>query len=128
MRPCSKLKTHRYKGATELGNSDYKKVSTASNSDDLVSAIKLTIADDSAGTYTCEAMQYDDICSDEQKFPSAGVILEVIAAVPIQEPLSGTVYEGANHDLTCEFPNPFGDATYEIVWSFDGKVSTLIVI
>ena len=103
-------------------------MSTPSNPDVLVSAIKLTIADDSAGTYTCKAVQYDDICNNEQEFPSADVILEVIAAVPITQPLSATVLEGTNHELTCVFPNPFDDTTYEIVWSFERKVSNLIVI
>ena len=56
------------------------------------------------------------------------MILEVIKAVPTTQPLSATVLEGTNHELTAEFPNPFGGTTYEIVWSFEGEVSSLIVI
>ena len=103
-------------------------MSTPSNPDVLILVIKLTIADDSAGTYKCEAIQYDDICTDEQKFSSAGVALEVIDDVPTTQPLSATVLEGTNHELTVEFPNPFGDTAYAIVWSFEGKVSSLIVV
>ena len=53
------------------------------------------------------------------------MLLEVIVAVPTTQPLSATVLEGTNHELTAEFPNPFGGTTYEIVWSFEGEVSSL---
>ena len=102
-------------------DTDYEKVKVeASESDDLVSKIEFDIEEDAAGSYKCRGAQYDDFCATQKVFDSEDVVLTIIAAVPLENPQDATAYGGGSHEFSCKFPNPFGEQTYEIVWSYKG--------
>ena len=124
---ASNFETPRYKdGELMTPVEDYKElkpkdVSPPASSKDRISIIEFKIQDDSAGSYKCVGLQWNEFCPNEEVIESESVELTVISAAPLRASSSVDVaYGGDSHTLVCVFPNPFGDDEYEIVWSYKG--------
>lgn len=99
-------------------NNDYKQLPVESTGTSTVEKMSFTIGSDSAGTYACRGTSYDDFCVTQQHYSSEGVVLSIISAVPLEQPVSATAYGGSSHTFSCKFPDPFEGQSYEVVWSF----------